>query len=153
MSGCFEQHCIAVFIYQSCSILASLECSSKYKWQVKIFSNSTHKLISNSSSWNQPKICLVCWLYKLMLLSCKTVVHIEPFNKIHNNKYYYYISFESLQMYSCGSLAPKMRRGGGCADHLFRRPAEPWEKGDGWVTAYNMLGNWKSLFHRLLAVT
>lgn len=66
-----------------------------------------------------------------MLLSCKTVVHIEPFNKIHNNKYYYYISFESLQMYSCGSLAPKMRRGGGCADHLFRRPAEPWEKGDG----------------------
>ncbi|CAH3155687.1 unnamed protein product [Porites evermanni] len=37
------------------------------------------------------------------------------------------------QMYSCGSLAPKMRRGGGCADHLFRRPAEPWEKADGCV--------------------
>ncbi|KAJ7369805.1 hypothetical protein OS493_036321 [Desmophyllum pertusum] len=37
------------------------------------------------------------------------------------------------QMYSCGSLAPKLRRGGGCADHLFRRPAEPWEKADGCV--------------------
>lgn len=37
-------------------------------------------------------------------------------------------------MYSCGSLAPKMRRGGGCADHLFRRPAEPWEKADGCVS-------------------
>lgn len=37
------------------------------------------------------------------------------------------------QMYSCGSLAPKMRRGGGCADHLFRRPAEPWERADGCV--------------------
>jgi len=37
------------------------------------------------------------------------------------------------QMYSCGSLAPKMRRGGGCADHLFRKPAEPWEKADGCV--------------------
>lgn len=36
-------------------------------------------------------------------------------------------------MYSCGSLAPKMRRGGGCADHLFRRPAQPWEKADGSV--------------------
>ena len=41
-------------------------------------------------------------------------------------------------MYSCGSLAPKMRRGGGCADHLFRRPAEPWEKADGWVEFINI---------------
>ncbi|XP_048580229.1 uncharacterized protein LOC116601563 isoform X2 [Nematostella vectensis] len=37
------------------------------------------------------------------------------------------------QMYSCGSLAPKMGRGGGCLDHLFKRPAEPWEKTDGCI--------------------
>ncbi|KAK2561519.1 hypothetical protein P5673_015491 [Acropora cervicornis] len=43
--------------------------------------------------------------------------------ELHSNK----------QMYSCGSLAPKMRRGGGCADHLFKRPAQPWEKADGCV--------------------
>ena len=39
-----------------------------------------------------------------------------------------------LQMYSCGSLAPKMhrgKRGGGCMDHQFRKPSEPWEKADG----------------------
>ncbi|XP_070576630.1 uncharacterized protein [Ptychodera flava] len=35
------------------------------------------------------------------------------------------------QMYSCGSLAPKMGRGGGCMDHKFRRPSEPWELCDG----------------------
>ncbi|XP_014671947.1 PREDICTED: uncharacterized protein LOC106812561 [Priapulus caudatus] len=35
-------------------------------------------------------------------------------------------------MYSCGSLAPKMRAGG-CMDHQFRRPPEPWEVGDGCV--------------------
>jgi len=38
------------------------------------------------------------------------------------------------QMYSCGSLAPKMgRRGGGCMDHSFKRAAEPWEAVDGCV--------------------
>ncbi|XP_077991642.1 uncharacterized protein LOC144445871 [Glandiceps talaboti] len=39
------------------------------------------------------------------------------------------------QMYSCGSLAPKMGTGrsGGCMDHQFRRPAEPWELCDGCV--------------------
>ena len=38
------------------------------------------------------------------------------------------------QMYSCGSLAPKMGRGpreGGCMDHKFRKEPEPWELGDG----------------------
>lgn len=34
-------------------------------------------------------------------------------------------------MYSCGSLAPKLRRGGGCMDHGFSRPKEPWEEADG----------------------
>ncbi|XP_068751859.1 uncharacterized protein [Montipora capricornis] len=43
--------------------------------------------------------------------------------ELHTNK----------QMYSCGSLAPKMKRGGGCADHLFRRPPQPWERADGCV--------------------
>ncbi|KAK7103966.1 uncharacterized protein [Littorina saxatilis] len=40
------------------------------------------------------------------------------------------------QMYSCGSLAPKMGRGrgGGCMDHKFRKPSEPWELADGCVT-------------------
>ncbi|KAL8583744.1 hypothetical protein ACOMHN_000365 [Nucella lapillus] len=40
------------------------------------------------------------------------------------------------QMYSCGSLAPKMGRGreGGCMDHMFRKPSEPWELADGCVS-------------------
>lgn len=33
-------------------------------------------------------------------------------------------------MYSCGSLAPKMGRGG-CSDCRFRRPSQPWERADG----------------------
>ncbi|KAG8330668.1 hypothetical protein J6590_057997 [Homalodisca vitripennis] len=37
------------------------------------------------------------------------------------------------QMYSCGSLAPKMGRGGGCSNHKFNRPSQPWEKADGCV--------------------
>ncbi|XP_076055845.1 uncharacterized protein LOC143033974 isoform X2 [Oratosquilla oratoria] len=38
------------------------------------------------------------------------------------------------QMYSCGSLAPKMGRGGGgCSDCQFRRPPQPWEYADGCV--------------------
>ena len=36
------------------------------------------------------------------------------------------------QMYSCGSLAPKMGRGG-CSDHSFKRPSEPWEMTDGCI--------------------
>ena len=36
-------------------------------------------------------------------------------------------------MFSCGSLAPKLKRGGGCMDHGFSRHTEPWEKTDGCV--------------------
>ncbi|KAG8226263.1 hypothetical protein J437_LFUL004820 [Ladona fulva] len=36
------------------------------------------------------------------------------------------------QMYSCGSLAPKMGRGGG-SDHKFHKPSQPWELADGCV--------------------
>ena len=35
-------------------------------------------------------------------------------------------------MYSCGSLAPRMGRGG-CSDAKFRKPPEPWEFADGCV--------------------
>ena len=39
---------------------------------------------------------------------------------------------ENQTMYSCGSLAPKMKRGGGgCTDCKFRKPSEPWENADG----------------------
>lgn len=37
------------------------------------------------------------------------------------------------QMYSCGSLAPKMGRGSGCSDHQFKRNSEPWEYTDGCI--------------------
>ena len=36
-------------------------------------------------------------------------------------------------MYSCGSLAPRMKRGGGCTDHTFQKPSQLWEKGEGCV--------------------
>eukprot|EP00003_Mantamonas_plastica_P006393 TRINITY_DN1519_c1_g2_i1.p1 TRINITY_DN1519_c1_g2~~TRINITY_DN1519_c1_g2_i1.p1 ORF type:complete len:707 (+),score=256.45 TRINITY_DN1519_c1_g2_i1:1841-3961(+) len=36
-------------------------------------------------------------------------------------------------MFSCGSLAPKLKRGTGCMDHGFSRPKEPWEETDGAV--------------------
>ena len=36
-------------------------------------------------------------------------------------------------MFSCGSLAPKLKRGGGCMDHGFTRPKELWELSDGCV--------------------
>lgn len=36
------------------------------------------------------------------------------------------------EMYSCGSLAPRMGRGG-CSDPKFRRPSQPWELADGCV--------------------
>lgn len=36
------------------------------------------------------------------------------------------------QMYSCGSLAPKLKkRGGGCMNHSFNRKQELWEATDG----------------------
>lgn len=34
-------------------------------------------------------------------------------------------------LFSCGSLAPKLKRGGGCMDHGFTKPREPWEMSDG----------------------
>lgn len=37
------------------------------------------------------------------------------------------------QLFSCGSLAPKLKRGGGCMDHGFQRAQEPWEMTDGCV--------------------
>ena len=40
---------------------------------------------------------------------------------------------ENQPMYSCGSLAPKLKRGAGCMDHGFSRPPEPWESSDGCV--------------------
>ncbi|XP_012562698.2 uncharacterized protein LOC100213644 [Hydra vulgaris] len=50
--------------------------------------------------------------------------------KLHDND----LDLHSNQvMYSCGSLAPKMKRGGGCSDHSFKRPSEPWELADGCV--------------------
>eukprot|EP00794_Sanderia_malayensis_P007320 gene7320-8138_t len=40
------------------------------------------------------------------------------------------------QMYSCGSLAPKMGRGGGgCSNHSFKRESQPWEMTDGCIYA------------------
>lgn len=43
---------------------------------------------------------------------------------------------ENQVMYSCGSLAPKMSRGGGgCSDARFSKPSEPWELADGCVHA------------------
>nr|KAG5714484.1 hypothetical protein BaRGS_006930 [Batillaria attramentaria] len=51
------------------------------------------------------------------------------------------------QMYSCGSLAPKMGRGreGGCMDHKFRKPSEPWELADGCVSLMAELSHIPSL--------
>ena len=40
------------------------------------------------------------------------------------------IAHTNQQMYSCGSLAPKMRRGG-CMDSTFHRTAQPWERSEG----------------------
>jgi hypothetical protein len=42
---------------------------------------------------------------------------------------------ENQTMFSCGSLAPKMGRGGGggCGDCKFRKPSEPWEAADGYL--------------------
>ena len=42
-------------------------------------------------------------------------------------------SHENATMFSCGSLAPKLKRGGGCMDHGFSRAQEPWELSDGCV--------------------
>jgi len=43
------------------------------------------------------------------------------------------IGVENQQMFSCGSLAPKLKRKGGCMDCGYMRPQEPWERSDGAV--------------------
>ena len=48
------------------------------------------------------------------------------------------------QMYSCGSLAPKMGRGGGCTNHSFKRDSQPWEMTDGCIYAVAELAAVKS---------
>jgi len=40
------------------------------------------------------------------------------------------VAHTDQQMYSCGSLAPKMKRGG-CMDANFHRATQPWERSDG----------------------
>ena len=52
-------------------------------------------------------------------------------------------------MYSCGSLAPKMKRGGGCMDSHFHKPAEPWEKSEGWALIHTFLFLYSSCVHLL----
>ncbi|CAH1792996.1 unnamed protein product [Owenia fusiformis] len=52
-------------------------------------------------------------------------------------------------MYSCGSLAPKMGRGGGCMDHQFKRPSEPWETADGCVHLVAEMAPLKDLASRV----
>ena len=48
-------------------------------------------------------------------------------------------------MYSCGSLAPKMGRGGGgCSNHSFKRASQPWEMTDGCIYAMAELASNKS---------
>eukprot|EP00038_Savillea_parva_P001610 m.105787 g.105787 ORF g.105787 m.105787 type:complete len:351 (-) comp10561_c0_seq2:3350-4402(-) len=42
-------------------------------------------------------------------------------------------AFTDQQMFSCGSLAPKLKRKGGCMDCGYARPQEPWERSDGGV--------------------
>lgn len=45
-------------------------------------------------------------------------------------------------MYSCGSLAPKLRRGGGCMDHGFVRAQEGWEVAHGGLLLFQeMISN------------
>lgn len=52
-------------------------------------------------------------------------------------------------MYSCGSLAPKMRAGGCSASHHFRRDARPWELSDGCIRLVAELSQ-SPAFHQLV---
>jgi len=45
------------------------------------------------------------------------------------------------QLYSCGSLAPKLKRGGGCMDHGFTRGREMWELTDGSIFILREVAN------------
>ncbi|KAF0991910.1 hypothetical protein HZS_7411, partial [Henneguya salminicola] len=50
-------------------------------------------------------------------------------------------------MYSCGSLAPKMKSGqksGGCSSHSFSRKAQPWEISDGCICLFGELSKFFS---------
>ena len=67
----------------------------------------------------------MCELFGIQMLIC--ILYLA----VYNTQYCFV-----LQMYSCGSLAPKMhagKRGGGCMDHQFRQPSEPWMLTDGFV--------------------
>ena len=59
---------------------------------------------------------------------------------------------ENQVMYSCGSLAPKMGRGG-CSDARFKKPSEPWEFSDGCVhlLAELLTSEAKNKFHSYLS--
>ena len=54
------------------------------------------------------------------------------FGVVHRVEESFDAAHTDQQMYSCGSLAPKMRRGG-CMDSHFHKPSQPWEKSEGWV--------------------
>lgn len=49
------------------------------------------------------------------------------------------------QLYSCGSLAPKLKRGGGCMDHGFARAKEQWELTDGSIFLIREISGIESL--------
>ncbi|PIK47878.1 hypothetical protein BSL78_15253 [Apostichopus japonicus] len=68
----------------------------------------------------------------------------EGFDGVENQDSVLLKNFGGLEMYSCGSLAPKMGKGreGGCMDHKFRKPSEPWELGDGCI---NLLAELSSI--------
>ena len=55
------------------------------------------------------------------------------------HKHQHDTAHENATMYSCGSLAPKLKRGGGCMDHGFSRATEPWEHSDGCIYVFREL--------------
>ena len=80
-------------------------------------------------------ICIIlCVIFCLLLLQVMFNVtnSVLKMNGLNNDDYLATRPPPSLsQMYSCGSLAPKMKRGGGCMDHQFHKPTQPWEKSEG----------------------
>ena len=70
---------------------------------------------------------MMCVLFCLLLLQVMFNVtnSVITMNGLNNDDYLATLSFSPpplSQMYSCGSLAPKMKRGGGCMDHQFHKP-------------------------------
>jgi hypothetical protein len=53
-------------------------------------------------------------------------------------------------MSSCGSLAPKLKRGGGCMDHGFTKPKEPWECSDGTIFLLRECSNVESMHYLVI---